>query len=83
VAMILGIAGGCAFPPEQLPTFLRERITPLLPSFWYTAAMRNLQSGAAEVQWMPAMVKLVVIGAILTGLAAFLFRRRLRAGLNP
>jgi hypothetical protein len=81
--MILGIAGGCAFPPDQLPVFLREHITPLMPSFWYVVEMRALQSGATEVNWLPPLVRLAVAGAILTVLATAMFRRRLRTGMNP
>ncbi len=25
--MFLGLAGGCAFPPQQLPTFVRDHLT--------------------------------------------------------
>jgi hypothetical protein len=39
-----GLAGGCMFPAEQLPAFLRELITPYMPTRWFVAA-RELQSG--------------------------------------
>jgi len=40
--MGLGLMGGCAFPPQQLPAFLRDYITPHLPSYWFVDAMRGL-----------------------------------------
>ena len=42
--MALGLMGG-VFPPQQLPAIVRDHITPLLPSYWFVAAARNLQDG--------------------------------------
>jgi ABC-type multidrug transport system permease subunit len=80
--MALGMAGGCAFPPQQLPGFLREHITPLLPSYWFAETARNLQSGGANVPWGWVTLKLALLSAGLLGLAALLFRRRFKAGLR-
>lgn len=80
--MALGFAGGCAFPPQWLPVFLREHITPLLPSYWFVQATRNLQSGGGDVPWEPVLVKLLVCSVILTALSAWLFRRKFRTGLR-
>ncbi len=79
--LALGIAGGCAFPPQQLPAFLREHITPILPSFWFVDTARNLLGGA-DVPWIFASLKLIVASAFLIGLAAFLFRRRFKSGVR-
>jgi len=78
--MALGIAGGCAFPPQQLPAFLRERITPNLPSFWFADTARNLLGAGADVPWIFVSIKLAVVSALLIGLAAFLFHRRFKTG---
>jgi ABC-type multidrug transport system permease subunit len=77
--MILGIAGGCAFPPQQLPALVRDHITPLLPSFWYVDTLRNLQWNAS-VHWWPVVAELLLATLLLLGLAAALFRRRFQAG---
>lgn len=82
VGMTLGLAGGCAFPPQQLPTFLREHITPLLPSFWYCDTVRSMEFGSGTVSWVLVSLKLAVVSAALIALAAFLFRRRFKAGLR-
>lgn len=82
VGMALGLAGGCAFPPQQLPTFLREHITPLLPSFWYCDTVRSLEFGSGTVSWALVSFKLAVVSAAFIALAAFLFRRRFKAGLR-
>lgn len=82
VAMGIGLAGGCAFAPEQLPTFLREHISPLLPSFWMTETLRNLEFGNGTATWGWVIFKLVAVAAVLLGLAAALFRRRLAQGLR-
>ena len=82
VGMALGLAGGCAFPPQQLPTFLREHITPLLPSFWYCDTVRSLEFGSGTVSWVFVSFKLAVVSAVLISLAVVLFRRRFKAGLR-
>lgn len=80
--MALGIVGGCAFPPQQLPAFLREHITPLLPTFWFTDTVRNLEFGSPNVPWVIVTLKLVALSLLLIGLAAFLFRRQFKKGLR-
>lgn len=74
VGMGLGLAGGCAFPPEQLPTFLRAHVTPLLPSYWYVNTVRRLEFGQTGIGWGPVCIELVLLSVILFGLAALLFR---------
>lgn len=78
--MILGLAGGCAFPPKQLPEFMREHLTPLLPSYWFVDTVRNLQFGPEP--WIIVVIKLFAISGVLIGLAAFLFRRRFKTGMR-
>jgi ABC-type multidrug transport system permease subunit len=81
VGMLLGIAGGCAFPPQQLPAFLREHITPLLPSFWFVDTLRNVEFGW-NTAWILVAVKLAGLSVLLIALAAFLFRRQFKKGLR-
>ncbi len=83
VGMGLGLAGGCMFPAESLPVFLREHVTPLLPTNWFVDTMRNLQYGGNENTWVFALLKLLALGAVLLTLAALLFRRQFRAGVRP
>lgn len=79
VNLMLGMAGGCAFPPEMLPEFFRAHLMPLLPTYWYTAATRALEYGGAT-DWWPVALRLLFTGAVLLLLAAGLFRRRLVKG---
>ena len=81
-AMALGIVGGCAFPAHQLPVFLREHITPLMPSNWFVEVARDLQFNSGAVAWEPVLCKLAVCGLILVGLAAVLLRRKFQTGLR-
>lgn len=78
----LGMLGGCAFPPQQLPAFLRENITRHLPSYWFTDTMRDLQYGGADVAWGLTLLKLLATSAVLLVLAAMLFRRKFKTGLR-
>jgi len=80
ISMGFGLAGGCLFPPQALPGFLREHITPLLPTFWFVDTARNLQDGGGDVAWVPTLVKLLITSAALMALAALLFRRQFRMG---
>jgi len=81
ILMGLGLAGGCAFPAQALPTFLRDHVTPLLPPNWFVEAMRAAQSGGGEsAAWALAALKLTVLGLMLIALAGWLFRRKLSRG---
>jgi ABC-type multidrug transport system permease subunit len=80
--MGLGLVGGCAFPARQLPAFLRDHVTPLLPSFWFVDTARNLQDGGAGVAWGMVAFKLAALSVVLTAIAAVLFRRRFQNGLR-
>jgi ABC-2 type transport system permease protein len=80
--MALGLVGGCAFPANQLPAFLREHITPLMPSYWFVDTARNLQFGGANVAWGLVALKLVLLSVVLLTLAAMLFRRKFKMGLR-
>lgn len=80
--MFLGLAGGCAFPPQQLPGFVRDHLTPLLPSHWFAETARNLECGSATMPWLLVTIKLIVVGIIFVGITAALFRRRFKSGLR-
>ena len=78
VSMVLTMAGGGMFPPEQLPAIMRERLMPLLPTYWYVDTARHLWW--SEANWPLAAAKLFALGALGLAAAAFLMRRRLRTG---
>lgn len=80
-AMVLGLAGGCAFPPQQLPGFLGQYVSPMLPTYWFTETVRGMEVGAVTVSWLTASLKLSGVALLLMGIAAILFRRRFREGL--
>jgi ABC-type multidrug transport system permease subunit len=77
--IVLGTAGGCTFPRGDLPAFVANHITPLLPSYWFADAARNLQSGSPEA-WLPVALGLMVLGAILIAGAVAVINRRLSTG---
>jgi ABC-type polysaccharide/polyol phosphate export permease len=82
-AMALGLAGGCAFPPRSLPAFLREHVTPLLPSAWLADGIRQLEFGNAPVDWPGILLRFGLVAAGLLGLAAWQFHRRFARGVRP
>jgi ABC-type multidrug transport system permease subunit len=78
LSMILSMAGGCMFPPDELPEAMREHLSPLLPTYWFATAARDLWwSGGA---WLMAAAKLAALSAVCLALAAFLFKRRFEKG---
>jgi len=83
IAMGLGLAGGCMFPPEALPAFLGKQVTPLLPTYWFVDTARRLQYSEGEVAWIFALAKLLVLSLGLLALATFLFRRQFKIGARP
>jgi ABC-2 type transport system permease protein len=81
--MALGLMGGCMFPPEQLPGFLRHYITPYLPTRWFVAAAQSLQFGGDGWSWPWVCLALGGAGVGLMALAAALFRCRFERGIRP
>lgn len=79
-AMGLGLAGGCAFPADNLPALMRNWITPNLPSFWFADTLRRLQSGGTDAPWLWCAAKLLIVAGLLTLVATYLARRRFQQG---
>lgn len=80
VSMTLGAAGGCMFPPDQMPAAMREHLMVYLPTYWYATTARNLWWG--EAGWIIESIKLLAVGAVCLGVSAWLFRRRFREGIK-
>lgn len=80
VVMVVGLAGGCMFPPEMFPPFLREVIMPLMPTAWFAEAGRGLLSGDPNASTLMAGFKLAGMGVVCIGLAAIMFRWRIGRG---
>jgi ABC-type multidrug transport system permease subunit len=79
VGMLLAMAGGCMFPRQQLPKFLGEHVTPLLPSAWFVDAARELQFGGNSL-WRGALLKFALVSVVLIAGAVVVFTRRFRRG---
>jgi ABC-2 type transport system permease protein len=82
VAMIIGLASGCAFPSPALPTLLRDHVTPWLPPNWFIETVRAAQFADHPGPWPVTASKLAVLGLVLAALAAWRLRRRLAGGLG-
>lgn len=83
MAMGLGLMGGCMFPAEQMPSFLRSYVTPYMPTAWMVTAARELQAGQGEPTYFWALGGLALLGMVCVALATHLFRHRLERGLRP
>jgi ABC-type multidrug transport system permease subunit len=82
IVLVVSLAGGCMFPPEQFPAFLRDHITPFMPTAWFVAAARSLQGGTVTAAWVLAALELAAFGVLTAVLATALFRRRLQRGVR-
>lgn len=80
VSMGIALAGGCMFPPQALPVFLREHVTPLLPTHWFVETARNLQYSDGPLAWTFPLAKLLALSVVLMMAAAMLFRRQFHSG---
>jgi len=78
LSMIVSMAGGCMFPPEQLPSAMREHLSPLLPTYWFATTARELWW--SEASWQIPAAKLAALAMLCVALAAFLFKRRFEKG---
>jgi ABC-type multidrug transport system permease subunit len=80
IAMAVGLAGGSAFPAEQLPAFLREHVTAFMPNFWYAEAVRAVVRSHDSAAWSAPFLKTAVVGIAFTACAAVVLKRRLEKG---
>ena len=78
LSLVLSMAGGCMFPPDQLPALMREHFMARLPTYWFATTARELWW--SEAGWLTATIKLAGLGALCVALAAFLFQRRFQKG---
>jgi hypothetical protein len=79
-AMAIGLAGGGAFPAQQLPAFLRDYITPWLPNHWYTQALQEIAFGNAGIAWSGTALLSLALGLAAALAAAWLLQRRIELG---
>jgi len=80
VGIAIGMAGGCAFPPQNLPSFLRDHVAPYMPTHWFSDTIRGLEWGQPDAPWFLACLKLAGVSILLIAAASWLFRRRFRRG---
>jgi hypothetical protein len=79
--MLVGIAGGSAFPSQQLPAFLRDHVSPLLPNNWFTETIRLLLFlDGPTPPWGWVALKTFLLGLVMIITASFLLRRKLQGG---
>jgi len=82
VIMGFAILGGTMFQVEDLPGFIRDYISPYLPTTWFIGTIRSLQDTSAVVPWGSVVFRLCLVGVILVFVSAFLFHRRILKGVK-
>jgi len=82
VAMAVGLAGGSAFPAEQLPALLRDHVTVFMPNYWFSEAMRAIVLHPDSAVWTTSLAKMTATGLVLIALAAVVMQRRLGKGTS-
>jgi uncharacterized membrane protein YkvI len=81
LGMVMAFAGGCMFPSRHLPGFIRNHITPLMPSHWFVDTAHRVQDGEAAA-WGFVTLKLLVTSAALIAIAVVMFQQRFKRGLR-
>lgn len=81
--MFMGLAGGCAFPKDQLPAFIRDHISPFTPPDWFVGSVRGLEFAGAAPSWIGKAGLMAVLGLALAVVAAWILRRQLEKGVRP
>ena len=82
IVMCLSFVAGSFFPARQLPPLFRDHLSPLLPNYWFIESLRALQSGAVDMPWSWAALKLLVLGLGLLVAASWIFQRALAKGIR-
>ena len=82
LVIFFAAVGGSMWPPEVLPPFVRDSITPLSPTFWFGDTLRQLQMRPEEANWVFYTVLLLVLALAMIAAASGLFRFRLERGIK-
>lgn len=81
IILCFSFVGGSFFPSSQLPRFLRQFITPVLPNFQFIETFRSLQFGwDLPVPWPVAAGQLALAGFGLIAAAVWMFRQTSEKG---
>ncbi|MBE2214421.1 MAG: ABC transporter permease [Opitutaceae bacterium] len=78
----LAIAGGCMFPIHMFPVWVRQWITPFMPTGWFAEAARALQDSGDTGPWLHSMAKCLAFGLVAVFIASALLRRRIEKGVR-
>ncbi len=82
VIMGLAVLGGTMFQVEDMPGFVRDYVSPHLPTTWFIGTIRSLQDVNVVTLWVGVSIKLCVAGVALAGVSSILFYRRLQKGVK-
>lgn len=82
VIMGFAILGGTMFQVDQLPGFIRDYISPYLPTAWFIETIRSLQDVNQTTPWIGVVIQLCTVGTILAAVSSFLFYRQLQRGVK-
>lgn len=74
--------GGTMVPVHQLPSILRDHVSPYIPLYWFTGSVRTIENGVGDMSWIVACAKLSVIGLILILFAVVLLDRFVSKGVK-
>ena len=78
--MMMAFLGGSMMPSNALPDALAKNVCPLFPTYWFTESIKNLEFGIDGPGWVMTFAKLMVLGAVFTGISTSLFNRLLTKG---
>ncbi len=80
VILSVSFIGGSVFAVNQLPGFLKNFVSPLLPNFWFIQGFHQLEFGDGLISWQTALLRMTLFGLCCCFLSGVLFTRFLRQG---
>ena len=77
----IAFMGGSYLPSDNFPTFMREKVVPLMPNHWLIESVRTMQyPNTNYMEPLQVVLQLAVAGIVLGIVAAYVINRRVTAG---
>ena len=82
VIMLMAFVGGGMIPTQNLPSVLRDNVSPWMPNYVFAETIKSLQFDWEGPNWISGSLVLFAVGWLLLLLAIYVFKRRLLAGVE-
>jgi ABC-type multidrug transport system permease subunit len=77
----IAFMGGSYLPSDNFPTFMREKVCPLMPNHWLIESVRTMQfPNTNYLEPLQVVLQLALVGIVMGIIAAVVINRRVTAG---